>query len=194
MTYICVGNLTTIGSDNGLSPDRRQAIIWTNAGILLIGPLWTNFSEISIKSPTFSFKKMRLKVTSAKWWPFFLGLNVLILLTRYTPGPPNLHKIIYCLLGCFIFFNKFAWANNICHSNDFISFHPINQTLLGTTFYLMPNLCSVHVNISSDINDSVTVWFKYECILSSWKQTNDIWISIRNYHEVNSFSQYIYID
>ena len=29
-------NWATIGSDNGLSPDRRQAIIWTNADILLI--------------------------------------------------------------------------------------------------------------------------------------------------------------
>ena len=39
MTHICVDNLTIIGSDNGLSPGRRQAIIWTNAGILLIN--WT---------------------------------------------------------------------------------------------------------------------------------------------------------
>ena len=46
VTHICVGNLTTIGSDIGLSPGRRQAIIWTNTGILLIGPLGTNFSEI----------------------------------------------------------------------------------------------------------------------------------------------------
>ena len=37
VTHICVGNLTIIGSDNGLSPNRRQAIIWTNARILLIG-------------------------------------------------------------------------------------------------------------------------------------------------------------
>ena len=38
-----------VGSDNGLSPGWRQAIIWTNAGILLIGPLGTNFSEILIQ-------------------------------------------------------------------------------------------------------------------------------------------------
>ena len=56
---------------------RRQAIIWTNAGILLIGPLGTNFSEISIEILTFSFKKVRLKVSSAKRRPFCLGLNVL---------------------------------------------------------------------------------------------------------------------
>ena len=77
VTHICVGKLTNIGSDNGLSPDRRQAIIWTNAGFLLIGPLGTNFSEILIEILTFSFKKMRLKVSSAKRRPFCLGLNVL---------------------------------------------------------------------------------------------------------------------
>ena len=75
--HICVSKLTIIGSDNGLSPDRRQAIIWTNAGILLIGHLGTNFSEILIEILTFSFKKMRLKVSSAKRRPFCLGLNVL---------------------------------------------------------------------------------------------------------------------
>ena len=42
VTHICVGILTSIGSDNGLSPGRRQAIIWTNAGMLLIEPLGTN--------------------------------------------------------------------------------------------------------------------------------------------------------
>ena len=77
MTHICVSKLTSIGSDNGLSPGRRQAIIWTNAWILLIVPLGTNFSEILIKILTFSFTKMRLKVSSAKWRPFCLGLNVL---------------------------------------------------------------------------------------------------------------------
>ena len=78
MMHICVGKLTIIGSDNGLSPDRRQAIIWTNAGILLIGPLGTNFSEILIEILTFSFKKMRLKGSSAKRWPSCLDLNVIM--------------------------------------------------------------------------------------------------------------------
>ena len=78
VTHICVSNLTIIGSDNGLSPGRRQAIIWTNAGILFIGPLGTNFSEILIAIPTLSFKKMRLKVSFGKWQPFCLSLNVVI--------------------------------------------------------------------------------------------------------------------
>ena len=77
VTHICVSKLTIIGSDNGFSPDRRQAIIWTNAGFLLIGPLGRNFSEILIEILTFSFNKMRLKVSSAKRRPFCLGLNVL---------------------------------------------------------------------------------------------------------------------
>ena len=63
MTHICVGNLTIIGSDNGLSPGRRQAIIWTNAGILLIWSLGTNFSEIQIGIQTFSYEKMHLKMS-----------------------------------------------------------------------------------------------------------------------------------
>ena len=70
--------LTIIGSDNGLSPERHQAIIWTNAGILLIGPLGTNFSEILIEIQTFSLKKMRLKISSGKCRPFCIGLDVLI--------------------------------------------------------------------------------------------------------------------
>ena len=77
VTHICVGNLTIIGSDNGLLPGRHQAIIWTNAGIVLIRPLGTNFSEILIGIQTFSFKKMYLKMSSVKWRPFCLGLNVL---------------------------------------------------------------------------------------------------------------------
>ena len=36
VTLICVRKLTIIGSDNGLSPGRRQTIIWTNAGMLLV--------------------------------------------------------------------------------------------------------------------------------------------------------------
>ena len=79
MTHVCVSDLTIIGSDNGLSPGRRQAIIWISAGILLIGPLGTNFSEILIEILIFSFKKMRLKVSSAKRRSFCLGLNVLTL-------------------------------------------------------------------------------------------------------------------
>ena len=56
-THICFSKLTIIGSDTGLSPGRRQAIIWTNTGILLIGTLGTNFSEILSKICAFHSRK-----------------------------------------------------------------------------------------------------------------------------------------
>ena len=78
MAHIWVNKLTNIRSDNGLSPSLRQAITWTNASILLIGPLVPNFIEILEGIHTFSFKKMHLKMSSTKWRPFCLGFNVLI--------------------------------------------------------------------------------------------------------------------
>ena len=72
VTHICVGNLTIIGSNNGLSPGQRL-------------PLGTNFREILIEIHSFSFKKMHLKMSSRKWRPFCLGLNVLN--TFSTIGP-----------------------------------------------------------------------------------------------------------
>ena len=75
VTHVCVGNLIIISSDNGLSPDQRQAIIWTDAAIMLTGALGTKFSEILIEIQTVSLKKMLLK-TSVKWRPFCLSRNV----------------------------------------------------------------------------------------------------------------------
>ena len=129
VTHICVGNLAIIAPDNGLSPGRRQAIIWTNAGILLIGPSGTNFSEILIGIQTFSFKKIHLKMSSAKWRPVCLGLNVL----RCLSGPINLHTSIalsqslptrltlfLSLLGkCCYLFSKTKW--NRCWLTPWLS-------------------------------------------------------------------------
>ena len=78
VTHKCVGKLIIIGSDNGLSPGRRQAIIWTNAGMWSMWPLGTNFSEILIEIHIFLFKNMHLKMSYAKWRLFCLGLNVLM--------------------------------------------------------------------------------------------------------------------
>ena len=96
MTHICVSKITIIVSDNGLSPGRRQAIIRTNAGLLLIGPLGTNFSEILIEILTFSFKKMRFKVSSAKRRPFCLGLNVLKIVIAMWYCGDYVESMAYC--------------------------------------------------------------------------------------------------
>ena len=93
--YALISKLTSIGSHNGLLPGQGQVIIWTNAGILLIGHLGINFSEILIEINAFSFKKMHLKMSSGRRRPFCLGLNVLsqrcvvrgIALYRDSPTP-----------------------------------------------------------------------------------------------------------
>ena len=78
VAHICVSGLSIIGSDNGLSPGRHQAIIWTNAAILSIRSLGTNFNEILIEIYMCSFKKMHWKVSSGNKRPFCLCLNVLM--------------------------------------------------------------------------------------------------------------------
>ena len=75
--HICISKLSTIGSDNGLSPDRCEAIILTYAGILLIGPFGMNFIEILIEINTFLFKTMHLKISSTKRCLICLRLDVL---------------------------------------------------------------------------------------------------------------------
>ena len=71
MTHIYVNKSTIIGSENGLAPRRCQDNIWSNAGILFIGPLETNFRGILIEIHTFSFKKKHFKMSSGKCQPFF---------------------------------------------------------------------------------------------------------------------------
>ena len=72
VTHISVNKLSIIGSDNALSPGQRIAIIWTNAGILLIEPLGTNLSEILIRIHKSSLKKTHLKMLSVKCQSFYL--------------------------------------------------------------------------------------------------------------------------
>ena len=82
-------NQVSIGSGNVLSPIQLQAITWTNAHLLSIGSLRTNFSEIQIEIQSFSFKKMHLKMSSAKWRPFCPGGDELT-----EPSGPKLSKIL----------------------------------------------------------------------------------------------------
>ena len=79
MTHICVDKLTIIGSDNGLSPGWHQAIIQTNAGVLLIGPMWIKFNEILIEIKKKLFNKMQLKMSFVKDSLSVLSLQVPVL-------------------------------------------------------------------------------------------------------------------
>ena len=64
---LCQGNIfqlieagwpihTIISSDNVLWPDRRQAIIWTNAKLLLTWPLRANICDILTKKYNFDYR------------------------------------------------------------------------------------------------------------------------------------------
>ena len=104
MTHICVSKLTIIGSDSGLSPGRRQAIIWTNAGILLIRTLGTNFIEILGEIHSFSFSKMHLKMSSAKWRLFGIGLNELTwILVSSQPSGQSFVATFIMTISCLCF-------------------------------------------------------------------------------------------
>ena len=135
--HICISKIIIIDSGNGLSPVWCLAIIWSNAGILLIGALGTNFNEILFEIRKFSFKKMHLKMSSVKWQLFCLGLNVLTsadpVLTWYMNLiitvsadvlPPMVlgHQQVLCSLNVFFFkvclpFNYldciFCWTDDI---------------------------------------------------------------------------------
>ena len=93
-THICVSKLITIGSDNGLSPGRHQAIIWVHSGTLLIAPLGTNFNEILIEIQTFSLKKIRLKTSSAKCYTVPLRLNKMV--SSYNRNPYSDETAFLC--------------------------------------------------------------------------------------------------
>ena len=102
--HICVRKLTIIVSDNGMLHGWHQAIIWPNAGILLIGPLGTNFSEILIHIDIFSFKKMYLKMSSENWWPFCLSLNMLTSMKVFQDNSSAMAAMNIILLHMSVYF------------------------------------------------------------------------------------------
>ena len=100
VTHICVDKFAIIGSDNGLSPGRRQDIIWTSDSILLIALLGTNFNELLIEIHTFSFKKINLKLLAGKWWLFCFSLNESND-TPFSTHPVNLLMLLLLLKNVF---------------------------------------------------------------------------------------------
>ena len=121
VTRICISKLTIIGSDNGLSPKRRQAIIWTNAGILLIGSLGTNFGEILTEIHIFPLKEMHLKT---KWQPFCLVLNVLTHTEAWTKWP------IFCRL-----FQMYLLKTEFIFHSDFTKRFMMVQLTIGHDWF-----------------------------------------------------------
>ena len=140
--HICVGKLTIIGSDNSLSPGRHQAIIRTNAGILFIGTLGTNFSEILIEIHTFSFRKMHLKMSSGRWRPFCLCLNMLNELVEKRHKPSVLCLFCTCPFKCRV------CPKNCAHDFDGLVQERRNSSVLAMELRLSctnPSICPLHI-------------------------------------------------
>ena len=78
VTHICVSELTIIGSDNGYSPVLAPSHYLNQCWNIINSTPIKKFSQILIEIHTFSFKKMHLKMSSGKWRPFCLGLNMLM--------------------------------------------------------------------------------------------------------------------
>ena len=75
---MCASEVIIIGSYNSVSPGRHQANIWTNAGILLFGPLGINFNEILIEIKNFqenAFEIVVCKMTSISSQPHWVILH-----------------------------------------------------------------------------------------------------------------------
>ena len=169
MTHICVGKLTTIGSDNGLSPGRRQAIIWTNAGILLIGPLGTNFSEISIGIQIFSFKKMHLKMSSAKWRLFSLGLNEFkrkkyTYLWNIPVKPFSLWLVLLHVHRGGTEYGNCSYRTQCLHGDVYV-YHGSRHCYNGPTEDAMIRRCTVKITMGSLSWKQYNWWYSVPCAL-----------------------------
>ena len=125
--------------------EPRQAIIWTNVGMLLTRPLGTIFNEIFIEIHTFSFKKIHFKMSSGKWQAFCLGRNVfthcgLILAYICSGNVFCLIIPIYNLHQCWLTFNTLRPRRGGRHfPDDIFKFVPISPSL----YYFFQIACSI---------------------------------------------------
>ena len=83
-THICVSKLTIIASDNGLSPGRRQAIIWPSAGILLIG---------NLRNPG------KCGVDAVKWYKIRININTFLQIIAARKESLNCYYSLLLWLG-----------------------------------------------------------------------------------------------
>ena len=133
---------------------RRQAIIWTNVGRLLIGPSWTNTSKISIGIQIIIFKKLHLKTLSAKWRQSCIGLNELIVLSNTG------WCVVYntaaswgCILGWPVKEPQYSYHNNFIYSHHL-------EELLKINPYAPSSCDSRHANCNVSSARKMCICFK----------------------------------
>ena len=109
VTHLCGSKIIIIGSKTCLSSGRRRAIIWTNAGILLIRSLGIHFSEIQSKSIIFiqdnAFENAVCQMAFVYSQPQCVKMEVMYQLNTYNSiivllfVPSNIQKdwVIWCI-------------------------------------------------------------------------------------------------
>ena len=153
-----LSQLTSIGSDNSLSPGRRQAIIWTNAGILLIRPLGTSFNEILIKTNIFihenAFESVVCKMASILSRPQCVNMGPVNtqglppLLVLYFPSQPRcqwIHQALFIVTFNFAYKKRMTkiltHGHMLCMWRIFqdMKQNSMYQTVTGTCIVLLNN-------------------------------------------------------
>ena len=102
--HLCISKSGHHWSDNGLLPTQHQAIIWTNVGLLKIGPLETIFSEIWMYKQS-SYNTINFNMSSVKWRQFCLRLIVYLYLYLY---------LMSCICICICIWSDFCRCICIC--------------------------------------------------------------------------------
>ena len=143
-----IGSAMVHGSDNNLLPIQCQAIILTDPGLLSIGPLWTNFSEILIKIQKSPFTKMPLKIVYAKWPPFCPGGDEL---NRY-------QELCTWLVLCFVLF--------CCHSVFVVLTHTLQGYFTGTGAINWGNhmIAPVDCPSASEVTLKIAIHYYLVCV------------------------------
>ena len=177
VTHICVDNLTIIGSDNGLSPGRRQAIIWTNAGVRLIGTLETNFIEIIIEIRTFSFKKMHLKMSSGKWRPLFSASMCQCITQPYVHSCSKVMEFFFRWQNMVFIFKVHTW-NFVCGIRRSFSF--TMENILSVWYTATPGWTSKFGKVwKTRCQNAATRANIWRCFLVSWDDKY-LWVMVSN--------------
>ena len=138
-------NLTIIASDNGLSPVRCQAINCSNAGLLLIGLMGTNFSEIFINMKQISHKKLSLKISS-EIAGNFVSVSMCWTERDFDTG---IHQGCYLIPVLFQYTGVVAW-----HWMAKLFFH-------WQVIFLKHNIICLHRQVYKSVFTRVVIWYLY---------------------------------
>ena len=159
VTYICVSKLTNLGSDNALSPGRRQAMIWTNTGISIIGPLEKIFSEILIEIITSSYnasENVDCKMASISSRPQWVNILKTVLPLAYL-GESFILKILYSVSGChvYLYLYRFSFIKWNGSNAKIMIFSNSRLDLQQSCTFNNPDACSTNSTYS------LQWWHKY---------------------------------